>query len=197
MTVAMPATVAELMASRGLPVAEKDLVAALDEALIGRTAPRHAGALSGAAQQVLDEHGGLPSPSPTDAAATILTSTAGHLIALIETSLTGEQAAELLGVDASTVRGRISRGELYAIRVGRKNRLPRWQFTADGALPHLAGVLHAAPADIHPLEIEALFDLPTPDLILGGRDSSPRTWLAGGGDPTPVLELAAGLAVSP
>ena len=76
MTVAMPATVAELMASRGLPVAEKDLVAALDEALIGRTAPRRAGALSGAAQQVLDEHGGLPSPSPTDAAANVLTSLA-------------------------------------------------------------------------------------------------------------------------
>ncbi len=39
MTVTMPATVAELMASRGLQVAEKDLVAAVDEALMSRTAP--------------------------------------------------------------------------------------------------------------------------------------------------------------
>ncbi len=197
MTVTMPATVAELMASRGLPVAEKDLVAAVDEALMSRTAPRHAGALSGAAQEFLDAHGGIASPGPADAASAVLLSTAGHLIALIETSLTGEQAAQLLGVDASTVRGRISRGELYAIRVGRKNRLPRWQFTAQGALPHLAGVLAAIPDDAHPLEVEAFFDLTCPELVVGNRDCSPRSWLAGGGDPTPVRELAAGLALSP
>lgn len=38
-------TVAELMAERGLPVAEKDLAAALDEALLARTVPRGVGAL--------------------------------------------------------------------------------------------------------------------------------------------------------
>jgi len=80
--------------------------------------------LSGAAQEFLDAHGGIASPGPADAASAVLLSTAGHLIALIETSLTGEQAAQLLGVDASTVRGRISRGELYAIRVGRKTGCP-------------------------------------------------------------------------
>jgi excisionase family DNA binding protein len=126
-----------------------------------------------------------------------LGATAGQFIALIETSLTGEQAAGLLGIDASTVRGRISRGELYAIRVGRKNRLPRWQFTAHGALPHLGAVLAALPRDAHPLEVEAFFDLPCADLRVGERDTSPRGWLAGGGEPTPVLGLAAGLAISP
>ncbi len=197
MTVAMPATVVELMADRGLPVAEKDLVAALDEALLARTSPRHVGALSGPAQQFLDEHGGIPSPVRREAAAAVLTATAGQFIALIETSLTGEQAAELLGIDPSTIRGRVSRGELYAIRVGRKNRLPRWQFTAHGTLPHLGAVLAALPGDAHPLEVEAFFDLPSPDLRVGEQDTSPRGWLAGGGEPAPVLELAAGLALSP
>ncbi len=66
MTATMPATVAELMASRGLPVAEKDLVTAVDEALMSRTAPRHAGVLSGAVREFLDEHGGIASPGPAE-----------------------------------------------------------------------------------------------------------------------------------
>jgi len=197
MTVATPATVAQLMAERGLPVSEKDLVAALDEALLARTSPRDVGALSEHARQFLDEHGGIPSSGRPEAAANALTATAGGFIALVETSLTGEQAARLLGIDATTVRGRISRGELYAIRVGRKNRLPNWQFTAHGALPHLGAVIAALPDDAHPLEVEAFFDLPSPDLQVGEQDNSPRRWLAAGGEPTPVLALAAGLAISP
>jgi len=191
-------TVAELMAERGLPVAEKDLAAALDEALLARTAPRGVGALSAPARAFLDAHGGIDdSPSGGDPAAEVLAGTAGQFMALVETSLTGEQAAAVLGVDASTVRGRISRHELHALRVGRRNLLPRWQFTTTGALPHLGALLSALPADLHPLEVEAFFTVACPDLVIGDHDTSPRDWLAGGGDPTPVLEQIAALTLSP
>ncbi len=192
-----PSTVAELMNQHGLTVTEKDLVAALDEALIGRTPRPGSATLSSAAQQFLDEHGGIPATKTPNPAADAATTTAANMIALIETSLTGEQAAQRLSVDASTVRGRLSRKELYAIRVGRKNRLPLWQFTAEGALPHLGEVLSELPSDLHPLEVEALFTLPTADLSINNEELSPRAWLAAGGAPAPVVELAGGLRVAP
>ena len=192
-----PRTVAELMTQRGLPVSEGDLVTALEEALLRRIAPAGAATLSQPAQQFLNEHGAIPHTDATDPAASAVTTTAADMIALIETSGTGEEAAKLLGVDASTVRGRISRGELYAIRVGRKNRLPAWQFTTQGALPHLGQVLAALPQDLHPLEVQALFELPSTELTINSQPMSPRTWLAGGGAPAPVIELATGLTVAP
>jgi hypothetical protein len=54
-----PSTVAELMTQRGMLVAEADLVTALDNALIGQIRQPGSAPLSRAAQQVLDDHGGL------------------------------------------------------------------------------------------------------------------------------------------
>jgi len=196
-TAPYPSTVAELMTQRGLLVAEADLATALDEALIGQLRRPGSAPLSQAAQQFLGDHGGIGQGETADPATGAVTTTAAHMIALIGTSLTGEQAAARLGINVSTVRGRISRKALNAIRVGRRNRLPLWQFAAEGVLPHLRAVLTALPVDLHPLEVEAFFALPAAELICGTMPTSPHTWLAAGGKPATVVALAASLGVAP
>jgi len=201
MTAVMPETMAQLVRERGLLVTEKDLVAALDEALLARTTPPGAAALTDTAQTFLDHHGGLPHPTSTgpDAVGAAVADTAAQFLALAATSLTGDQAAARLGIDASTVRGRISRGELHTIRVGRRNRLPVWQFTPTGVLPHLGALLPTLPTDLHPLEVEAFFTLSSPDLTIGddAQALSPSQWLVAGGDPARVADLITGLALTP
>ncbi len=192
-----PSTVAELMTQRGMLVAEADLVTALDNALIGQIRQPGSAPLSRAAQQVLDDHGGLGHDDTANPVTVAVATTAAHLIALIGTSLTIEQAAARLGVNASTIRRRISRKALYAIRVGRSNRLPLWQFTSDGVLPHLPRVLTALPANLHPLEVHAFFTLPAEELSSGTVPMSPGAWLGAGGAPAAVVELAASLGVVP
>ncbi len=86
---------------------------------------------------------------------------------------------------------------MYAIRVGRSNRLPLWQFTSDGVLPHLPRVLTALPANLHPLEVHAFFTLPAEELSSGTVPMSPGAWLGAGGAPAAVVELAASLGVVP
>lgn len=192
-----PSTVAELMAQRGLPVAEADLVTALDSALIAQVRRPGSAPLSRAAQQFLDDHGRISRGDSADPATAAVTTTAAHMMALIGTSLTGEQAAARLGVSASTVRGRINRKALYAIRGGGSNRLPLWQFTTEGVLPHLRRVLTALPADLHPLEVQAFFMVPAAEFTSGTMPMCLRDWLAAGGAPAGVVELAAALGGAP
>ncbi len=201
MTAVMPETMAQLVRERGLPVTEKDLVTALDEALLARATSPGAASLTVAAQTFLDDHGGLPhlTESGPDVVGAAVADTAGQFLALAATSLTGDQVAARLGIDASTVRGRISRGELHTLRVGRRNRLPAWQFTPTGALPYLGTLLPTVPADLHPLEVEAFFTVPSPDLTIGDSNQrlSPAQWLTAGGDPARVADLITGLTLTP
>lgn len=55
-------------------------------------------------------------------------------------ALSREGTAELLGISAQAVSNRIRRGELVAIREGRRWLLPAWQFDPDSADPVLSGV---------------------------------------------------------
>ena len=181
-------TVASYLAERGLPVPEVDLVAALDEMLgdrlanpagapfdlgtgFPRCACRHARARGG--------HGGAGRPRHRRGPR----GTGRDQLAVPE-------AAERLGIDASRVRRRIAAGSLAALRVGRANRLPAWQFIGGRALPHLRALLGVLPADLHPEPTAAFVTSPQPELELSGRWVSPHEWLASGGEPRPVLELA-------
>jgi hypothetical protein len=112
---------------------------------------------------------------------------------MVQTSLSMADVADLLGVDQSRVRHRIADGALYPVRVGRANRLPAWQFAEGRALDALRDVLAALPDDLHPLEVAGFFTTPQPELTLNGTSTSPREWLAAGGDPDPVLDLARSL----
>lgn len=122
----------------------------------------------------------------SDAAAT-------YAAVLADTLWVGEVAARL-HIDASRVRHRLAKRQLVGIRRADGWRLPRWQFGADGApLPGLEKVLRALPADVHPVVLARFFATPVPELRIGRTTVSPRAWLEGGGDPAPVVALAAAL----
>lgn len=107
---------------------------------------------------------------------------AGSIVGLAAASWSVQEAAELLSVDASRIRHRISDGSLYAFKVGRRLRLPRWQFTDSTPpepLPGLRAVL-AAVGDVAPVELARFIATPQPDLDLAGAAVTPRDWLLAG-----------------
>lgn len=122
----------------------------------------------------------------------------GALISVVAMSFTVEQVAVALGIHPSLVRRRIRDASLAAIRVGRANRLPSWQFTDDLVpLPGLRAVLAALPRHLHPLGFLGFMTTPQPELEIDGNPVAPRVWLASGGDPELIVDLARGLAVAP
>lgn len=187
------ATVAQYLEQRGHPVAEEDLVQALDEMVGDRISAPGAAALSQAAEQVLVEHSGMPRPPESDTVRAVRETTAA-VAAFVHTSLSVPEVAAMLGVDASRIRHRLSDRGLYSIRVGRVHRLPSWQFHDGQPLPGLRGVLAALPADLHPLVVEGFMSTPQPELDMHDTITTPRHWLAHGGDPIPVYDLARGFA---
>lgn len=181
-------TLTELLAQ--YDVDEQELTEELGVRL--RTRPRSGAAdLTAAEESFWDKHAGLS--LSVDAAASSVSDEVGAMADQLATSLTIEQAATLLGVDRTRVSHRIRQQELYAFRLGRQQRLPRWQFQVSGTtalgLPGLARVLDVLPDGLHPLSVEGFFTTPDPDL--GG--SSPLHWLAEGGDPAVVAQEAATL----
>jgi hypothetical protein len=117
---------------------------------------------------------------------------------MLETSLSAEEAAERLGVNASRVRQRLAgkSRSLYGIKTGRAWVLPAFQFTDDGLVHGFEAVIHELPADMHPVAVYRWFSLPSPDLRLGPDEEvsvSPLDWLRSGGDPKEVMNLASQL----
>lgn len=114
---------------------------------------------------------------------------------LINGSLTvREAAARLGGVNESRVRQRLLADPptLYAVKVGRAWRLPRFQFLRRGALPGLGAVLGALSPDLDAVEVERWFTTPNPDLAAGADEQpvSPADWLRIGRSPQRAAELA-------
>jgi excisionase family DNA binding protein len=184
-------TVADFLHERGLPVPESELVATLRQFLDAHLGAPAAAALPVETADFLHQHSGVV---PGDSS---VTGAAGQAVAatatLAQTSLSVQEAAELLGVHASRVRHRIADGAVHAVRVGRANRLPAWQFNDGHLLSGLSAVLGALPAGLHPLEVEGFFMTPQPELSIGGTVRSSRDWLIAAGDPKPVVELAQSL----
>jgi hypothetical protein len=114
---------------------------------------------------------------------------------LINESLTvREAAARLGGVNESRVRQRLLADPptLYAVKVGRAWRLPRFQFLRRGALPGLGAVLAALSPDLDGVEVERWFATPNADLAAGadGQPVSPADWLRMGRSSQRAAELA-------
>ena len=139
--------------------------------------------------------GRVATPPGTRALASATASTVAASVELLGTAHPVAEIARDLGIDPSRVRHRVAEGALFAIRIGRRVYLPDWQFDHGAPLPSLRGILSALPGDLHPLEVAGFMTGPQPELEIRGRAVSPRTWLAAGGDPRPVIELARGLAV--
>ena len=185
-------TVADYLQARGIDVAEDDLATALGELLGDHLVAEDSAGLTREAHEVLTRV--APAPRPR-ALASATASTAAASVELLGTAHPVDQVARDLGIDPSRVRHRVADGALHAIRVGRRVLLPDWQFHRGAPLPGLRGILSALPGDLHPLEVAGFMTGPQPELEIRSRAVSPRTWLAAGGDPEPVIDLARSLAV--
>ena len=194
MTVISPSlTIAGVLSRRGIPTSEGDLAQALERALGRYLSSPGSAPLSATARAAL--RGGGLDLDATDAYAAAAARTAADYAALVATSLSVPETAARLGVDGSRVRHRIQAGELWALRTpGGRRLLPLLQFGADGGLlPGLGELLRSLPGDLHPLEQAGFLTGRRSELRLHGREQSPVEWLSRGGDPTVVVELAAGL----
>jgi excisionase family DNA binding protein len=174
----------DYLRTRGLPFSEQEFVEALER--LSTPAPTGGGHLSRMDLEFLTAHGGVDATTEVRASVQDLATIAGVAV----TSLDVEQVAELLGISTSRVRHQLADGALYSLKAGRKRLLPRWQFAGDRPLPGLSGVLAALAGDLHPVAVERWFVLPHDTLEVDGQPVSPREWLAGGGDPAPVVALA-------
>lgn len=101
--------------------------------------------------------------------------------------MTREQAAQRLGVTPQAVSKRIASGGLVALRRGRVNHLPAWQFHEDRELPGLKQLIAAYPSGALSLTVWATS--PSPDL----DGATPAQTLARRGGFTRVLEAAEAL----
>lgn len=122
---------------------------------------------------------------------------ARHLAALadlVSRSVPGVPAmAERLGVDRSRISQRLAERSLYAFTLGSERWFPEWQLVDDRPLTGLKEVLAAVPAALHPLTVDHWFTRPSVDLEIGDEAVSPVDWLATGGEPAPLVALAADL----
>ena len=108
---------------------------------------------------------------------------------------TASDVAKALGVSATRIRQRALERSLYAIRSGDTWRFPAWQFdsTTGQEILGLAAVIPAFSPTLHPIAVFRFLDEPSTDLEIDDEPTSPLRWLATGGDPAPVAEIAAAL----
>lgn len=161
-------------------LAEADFVAALDAGLADR--PRAGSVALTVSERAFLDGEGITIDGPKDTSSTVHQA-AGDIIDLATDSLSVPDVAEMLGVDAGRIRHRVSDRSLYAFKVGRQLRLPRWQFTSGTpreALPGLRTVLAAVDDDASPVELARFVSTPQADLDLAGTAVTPRDWLLAG-----------------
>lgn len=187
-------TIAEVLAP--FELSEDDFAHELASDL--REAPdASASGLTANEESVLAHHGGIERSAPDDAgsvARATLRAFSSNLAEETRTSISVQQAAEQLDVDASRVRHRLRDRALYGFKIGSSIRLPLWQFGQGGApIPGLRAVLAALPEGLHPLETQGFMSAPDPGLTIGDEPVSPRDWLAQGGDVNVVTRATADL----
>jgi hypothetical protein len=124
-----------------------------------------------------------------------LTETALEYARLLQSSLSVEQAAKLLGVNPSRVRQRLTGHPrtLYGIKEGRSWRVPRFQFAGRKPVPGVATVIGALPPDLHPVAVRRWLTTPHPDLRVDANEArpvAPLEWLRTGRAPEAVADLA-------
>lgn len=152
---------------------------------------QHTGALPRREQELWKQAGASFDAGATDAVAARAAAAFSDLVAR---SIAGDTAvAELLSVDRSRISQRLRDRSLYAFAQPESRCFPRWQFTDGHTLPGLREALSALDAELHPLVVDHWFSTPSVDLELENGPVSPVTWLATGGNPKRVVELASDL----
>jgi hypothetical protein len=123
--------------------------------------------------------------------------TAVRVAQLEDASLTVKQVADLLDVTEGRVRQRLTNGTLLGSKTSASWRIPEFQFADNGELPGWDRIVAALPRDAHPLSVARFLETPDEDLEVNGGPVSPRAWLTHGGNPNPVVALAAALYDAP
>jgi hypothetical protein len=140
-------------------------------------------------------HGGLSLEPRNASEPDIVARTAARASVMFIEAKSAGDVAKALGVSAARIRQRAVDRTLYAIRTGETWRFPAWQFDPDTGheVPGLASVISSFSPTLHPIAVYRFLDAPSPDLEIDDEPVSPLRWLATGGDPTPVAEIAAAL----
>ena len=181
--------VAKVLAAHHSSLSERDIAQLLERALdeASTDAP-----LSVAEEAFFAEHAGVPLADPAAVRTRRGLDRAISELQRSAASISMSEAAQRCGISESRLRHRIAAGEIYALpSSGRGRRLPLWQFTATGTLPHLREVLSALPDQMPAIVVEAFMTQPVEDLQIDDKPLSVAAWLAAGGGAGPVLELAA------
>ena len=122
-----------------------------------------------------------------------LAATAALYAAILETSLTTDEASKRLSMRQNRVRQMIARRTLYSVLMDSRRFIPLFQFEQEGGLiPNITKVNAALPGDLHPVDVYDWYTQPDPDLFVGDRIDSPMSplaWLGSGGDVKSVLVL--------
>lgn len=121
--------------------------------------------------------------------------TATAFVQLLNASFVGnEELASALGVDKSRVSQLVSERSVYAFDdPDRRRHFPRWQFVERRPVQGLKTVLARLDPELHPLTVTHWMTTPHVDLNANGEPASPIEWLATGGSPERVAELASDL----
>ena len=196
MTVEM-AALDEVLARYDIGMTSAEVVAELDAAFASMnrvdTTP-----LSESEMQFLVDHGGpgvaeaLASYDPVAERDRQARRAVDELATTMRSTVSIAEAALLLGVDRSRISHRIAQGTLWAFRVGRSPRIPRWQFCADGKLlPGLPQIIAAIPAGLAPQSVAAFMSTPQEELY----GLTPVDYLCDDGDPAIAADLLACLGL--
>ena len=126
-----------------------------------------------------------------------LAKTSADYAALLKESLPTAAVADLLGVDPSRIRQRLTSDppSLYGIRLESGWVIPKFQLEGNKIIPGIAGVVARLDPEVHPVAFFRWFHQPNPDLVVERegeepRSLSPRDWLRFGFPEEPVAELA-------
>lgn len=140
----------------------------------------------------LDElkRGGLLRDTDADHPSRASARSATQLAALLADSLSVSQVADLLRVDQSRIRQRLTERTLYGVKLGRAWRLPSFQFTKDRQVRGLDQVLPELPSTLHPVAVHRWLTTPNTDLDMDGETVSPLEWLEATGDASQVVAIA-------
>ena len=116
--------------------------------------------------------------------------TATEFAVIITDSLSVPQVADLLEVDQSRIRQRLTERTLYGIKIGRAWRIPRFQFKDHRQIRGLDQVLPQLPSTLHPVALRRWLSSASSDLELDDESVSPLEWLEATGDAATVVAIA-------
>jgi len=187
---------AEVLARHHTGLVAIDVISELNDALEEVPHPQ-AAPLTFAEMQLLTDHGGpqvhhiLHRWDPEQERKQRGQAAVHTIQALIASTMSTAETAELLGRDRSSISRKMNDGTVHWIRVGNQRRIPRWQITQDGhLLPGLARVVAAIPSGVSALTVAAVMQQRQDDL----DGQTPLGWLVAGGDAAAVAAHLAALA---